>query len=86
MKLGQPQVNHPFDLITRRLSEIARQLIHQKMQRELQAHVTYLALKSKVLLFYLDEFLVRPQAYKGINFNLSLELLFYNVSRRCVIV
>ena len=55
MKLGQPQVNHPFDLITRRLSEIARQLIHQRMRKEPQAHVTYLALKSKVLLFYLDE-------------------------------
>jgi len=25
------------------------------MQKEPQAHVTYLALKSKVLLFYLDE-------------------------------
>jgi hypothetical protein len=33
----------------------------------LQAHVTYLALKSKVLLFYLDELLVRPQGFKPAN-------------------
>jgi hypothetical protein len=54
MRLEQPRENHPFDPITHRLSEIARQLIRQRMRKELQAHVTYLALKSKVLLFYLD--------------------------------
>ena len=36
MKLGQPRENHPFDLITRRLFEIARQLIHQTMRKEPQ--------------------------------------------------
>ena len=61
MKLGQPRENHPFDPITHHLSEIARRLIHQRMRKVSQAHVTYLALKSKVLLFYLDKLLVRPQ-------------------------
>jgi hypothetical protein len=48
MKLEQPRENHPFDLITHHLSEIARQLARQRMRKEPQAHVTYLALKSKV--------------------------------------
>jgi hypothetical protein len=65
MKLGQPQVNHPFDPITHHLLEIARQLARQRTRKVLQAHVTYLALKSKVLLFYLDELLVCPQGFRG---------------------
>jgi hypothetical protein len=64
MKLGQPRESHPFDLITHHLSEIAKQLIRQRMRKEPQARVTYLALKSKVLLFYLDELLVRPQGFE----------------------
>ena len=43
MKLGQPRENHSFDLITHHLSEIARQLIRQRMRKEIQVHVTYLA-------------------------------------------
>ena len=43
MKLGQPLVNHPFDLITHHLLETARQLARQRMRKEPQAHVTYLA-------------------------------------------
>jgi hypothetical protein len=34
MKLGQPRENHPFDLITHHLSVIARQLIHQTVQKD----------------------------------------------------
>ena len=64
MKLRQPRESHPFDLITHHLSEIARQLARRRMQKEPQAHVTYLALKSKVLLFYLDELLVRPKGFE----------------------
>ena len=50
MKQGPLQESHPFDLITRHLFEIARQLKHQKMRKVLQAHVTYLAYESEVLL------------------------------------
>ena len=51
MKQGLLQESHPFDLITHHLFEIARQLIHQRMRKVLQAQGTYLALKSNVLLF-----------------------------------
>jgi hypothetical protein len=64
MRLGQLRASHPFDLITHHLSEIARQLARQRMRKELQVHVTYLALKSKVLLNYLDELLLRPQGFE----------------------
>ena len=64
MKLELPQESHPFDQITHHLFEIVRRLKHQRMRKELQAHVTYLALKSKVLLFYLDELLVRQQGFE----------------------
>ena len=52
MKQELLQESHPFDLITHHLFEIARQLKHQRMRKVLQVHVTYLALKSKDLLFY----------------------------------
>ena len=68
MKQGPLQESHPFDQITHHLFEIARQLIRQKMRKVLQAHVTYLALKSKGLLFYLDELLVRPQGFEPRSF------------------
>ena len=51
MKLGLPQESHPFDQIIHHLFEIVRQLKHQRMRKVLQARVTYLALKSKFLLF-----------------------------------
>jgi hypothetical protein len=43
MKLEQPQESHPFDPIVHHLPEIEGQLIRQRMQKVLQAHVTYLA-------------------------------------------
>jgi hypothetical protein len=64
MRLGQPRENHPFDLITHHLSEIARQLARQRMRKVLQTHLIYLALKSNVPLFCLDELLVRPQGFE----------------------
>ena len=66
MKLGQPRESHPFDLITHHLSEIAKQLIRQRMRKEPQAHVTYLALKSKVLLISTHILII----------NLELSILF----------
>jgi hypothetical protein len=67
MKLGQPRESHPFDLITHHLSEIAKQLIRQRMRKEPQARATYLALKFKVLLFLFGQTLVRPQGFKAVN-------------------